>query len=97
MASLAEKIQCEARMRELLEQQGMPLPDEVEYGFGCIRLFFNDPKVVIVVDIDDQTEIDEAIRRSAEAAESDEPFDPEDHDRGPPFTVFPYPGPTELN
>src|SRR5581483_12273014 len=36
MASLAQKIQCEARMRELLESEGMPPPDEVEYGYGCI-------------------------------------------------------------
>jgi hypothetical protein len=97
MASLAEKIQCEARLRTLLQQEGMPLPDEVEYGFGCIRLFFHDPKVVVVVDIDDYTEIDEAIAKRAESAEADDTDDEEDQERGPPFTVFPYPGPTQLN
>lgn len=40
-------------MRELLEDNGLPQPDLVEYGFGCIRLFFNDVKHVVVVDIDE--------------------------------------------
>jgi hypothetical protein len=97
MASLAEKIKCEARMRELLEQEGVPLPDEVEYGFGCIRLFFHDPKVVVVVDIDDYSEIDEAIEKRAESAEAEDTAAVKYQERGPPFTAFPYPGPTQLN
>jgi len=97
MASLAQKIQCEARMRELLESEGMPPPDEVEYGYGCIRLFFHDPKVVVVVDIDDYTAVDEAIRERTEGQRADETSDPEDQDRGPPFLLFPYPGPTQRN
>lgn len=40
-------------MRELLETNGLPQPDHVEYGFTCIRLFFNDTKQVVVIDIDD--------------------------------------------
>ena len=40
-------------MRELLEENDMPQPDHVEYGFTCIRLFFNETKTVVVVDIDD--------------------------------------------
>lgn len=52
MAILAQKIAAEKRMRELLEANDMPQPDHVEYGFTCIRLFFNEPKVVVVVDID---------------------------------------------
>lgn len=53
MATLAQKIQAEKRMRDLLEENGMPQPDHVEYGFACIRLFFEPNKVVVVVDIDD--------------------------------------------
>jgi hypothetical protein len=53
MAILAEKIAAEKRMRELLEANDMPQPDYVEYGFTCIRLVFNEPKVVVVVDIDE--------------------------------------------
>jgi hypothetical protein len=53
MASLAQKIEAEKRMRELLEESGLPEPDHVEYGFTCIRLFFNRTKQVVVIDIDE--------------------------------------------
>ena len=53
MATLAQKIEAETRMRELLEDNGLPQPDYVEYGFTCIRLFFNDTKHVVIIDIDD--------------------------------------------
>jgi len=53
MATLAQKIKAEMRMREFLEDNGIPQPDHVEYGFGCIRLFFEREKVVVVLDIDD--------------------------------------------
>jgi len=52
MATLAQKIHAEKRMRDLLEENGLPQPDFVEYGFTCIRLFFNETKTVVVVDID---------------------------------------------
>jgi hypothetical protein len=53
MATLAQKIEAEKRMRELLEEHGLPQPDYVEYGFTCIRLFFNDTKHVVIIDIDE--------------------------------------------
>src|SRR5262249_3320346 len=53
MASLNKKIQAESRMRQLLEENGLPQPDAVEYGYTCVRLFFNEPKVMLVVDIDE--------------------------------------------
>ncbi len=31
----------------------MPAPDRIEYGFTCIRLYWLEPKVVLVVDIDE--------------------------------------------
>lgn len=52
MATLEEKIKVETQVRELLEQNGMPQPDSVEYGHTCIRLFFEEPKTVLIVDID---------------------------------------------
>jgi hypothetical protein len=52
MATLIQKIHAEAKVRELIAAQGMPEPDEVEYGFTCIRLLWHEPKVVLVVDID---------------------------------------------
>ena len=53
MASLAQKIETEQRMRDLLEQNGLPQPDMVEYGFTCIRLFYRESKLVVVIDIDE--------------------------------------------
>ena len=53
MATLFQKIEAEKRMRDLLEESGLPQPDRVEYGFTCIRLFFEETKTVVVVDIDE--------------------------------------------
>jgi hypothetical protein len=53
MATLARKIRAEHMMRQLLEDNGLPEPDAVEYGYGCIRLFFEEPKLCVVIDIDD--------------------------------------------
>jgi hypothetical protein len=53
MATLAQKIEAEKRMRDLLEENGLPQPDHVEYGFTCIRLFFNRSKHVVIIDIDE--------------------------------------------
>jgi hypothetical protein len=61
MATLKMKVRAEAKMRQLLEEEGLPPPDEVEYGFGCIRLFWNQSKTVIVIDIDDFDEVDEEL------------------------------------
>jgi hypothetical protein len=52
MATLAQKIEAEHRMRELLQDNGLPQPDHVEYGFTCIRLFFKSTMTMVVVDID---------------------------------------------
>lgn len=56
MATLAQKIKAEKRMRDLLQQEGLPQPDAVEYGFTCIRLFFESTKTMVVVDIDEPPE-----------------------------------------
>jgi hypothetical protein len=52
MAPLARKLEAEQRMRELLESGGLPQPDAIEYGEECIRLFFYERKLVVVVDLD---------------------------------------------
>ena len=61
MASLAQKIEAENRMRELLEESGLPQPDHVEYGYTCIRLFFNQTKQVVVIDIDEPEDPEAAV------------------------------------
>ena len=35
----------------MLEQGGLPQPDEIEYGYTCIRLFWHEPKAAMVVDL----------------------------------------------
>lgn len=60
MATLAQKIEAEKRMRDLLEETGLPQPDHVEYGFTCIRLFFEDVKQVVIVDIDPLPDLEAA-------------------------------------
>ncbi|HEX8977376.1 MAG TPA: hypothetical protein VF781_12745 [Solirubrobacteraceae bacterium] len=52
MATLSQKIECEQRMRKLLRDNGMPEPDGVEYGFTCVRFFFDRAGACVVVDID---------------------------------------------
>ena len=56
MATLEQKIKAEAKVREMLRESGLPDPDGVEYGHGCIRLFFDEPKIALVVDIDNPDE-----------------------------------------
>jgi hypothetical protein len=52
MATLAQKIKAETMVREMIAEKGLPEPDDIEYGFTCIRVLWNDPKVALVVDID---------------------------------------------
>ncbi len=82
-------------MREVLERNGMPQPDEVEYGFGCIRLFFHETKTVVVVDIDEDPDGED----NTEDVDIDEWDDlGEEHEnRGPPFMTFPLPGHEQRN
>ncbi|HEY5431295.1 MAG TPA: hypothetical protein VIK04_19425 [Solirubrobacteraceae bacterium] len=50
--TLAAKIEAEHRMRELLRSEGMPQPDEVEYGYTCVRFLFHESKTCVVIDLD---------------------------------------------
>ncbi len=59
MATLEMKVLADVRMRELLEHQGLPAPDVVEYGFGSVRFYFKDTMTCVVVDIDDPDPSDE--------------------------------------
>jgi len=53
VATLVQRIEAEKRMRDLLEEAGLPQPDYVEYGFTCIRLLFNSVRQVVIIDIDE--------------------------------------------
>jgi hypothetical protein len=53
VVSLRQKMEAEVKMRELLDDQGLPPPDEVEYGFACVRLLWRETRTVVVIDIDE--------------------------------------------
>lgn len=53
MATLREKRAAEQHARALLENHGLPQPDEVEYGDTCVRLLWREEQVALVVDIDE--------------------------------------------
>jgi hypothetical protein len=80
MATLTEKIQCERDAREMLKQGGLPEPDRVEYGHTCIRLFWEESKVVLVVDIDEPPPDFEVVGEYLEDLDLDDDDDEEDPD-----------------
>ena len=81
MATLTEKIQCERDAREMLKQGGLPEPDRVEYGHTCIRLFWEESKVVLVVDIDEPPPDFEVVGEYLEDLDlDDDEEDPDDID-----------------
>jgi hypothetical protein len=84
MATLEEKIKVETQVRELLAQYGLPEPDAVEYGYTCIRLFFDEPKTVLVVDIDGPNAQDDHDDESSGV----DVTDPEDDRGGRPLDGF---------
>jgi hypothetical protein len=78
MATLAEKIKCEQAAREMLEGGGLPPPDRVEYGHTCIRLFWEEPKLALVVDIDEPPEGFEVVGEYLDDLDLDEGEDDDD-------------------
>jgi hypothetical protein len=44
--------EAERRMRQLLADAGLPLPDEVQHGETSIRLLWHDRKVAVVVELE---------------------------------------------
>jgi hypothetical protein len=61
---LHTKIEAEHRMRELLESQGLPQPDEVEYGYSCVRFLFHESKTCLVIDLDPDADESDSGRAS---------------------------------
>jgi hypothetical protein len=83
MATLKKKMEAEQVMRELLEQNGMPEPDAVEYGYACIRFFWYDTKTVVVLDLDGEPDIRAEIPSSPPGEEdgrNDHPLEEDDFD-----------------
>jgi len=80
MATLEEKIRAERSGRAMLERGGIRPPDHVEYGYTCIRFFWDQENVVLVIDIDEPTQGIETVGTDlADAARElagDDPGDP---------------------
>jgi hypothetical protein len=58
MATQAQKLRCEQKVRAMLEAQGLPEPDEIEHGYTCIWLIWQEPKLALRIDIDEDPEFD---------------------------------------
>jgi hypothetical protein len=58
IAPIDLKARAERRMLRLLNDAGLPVPDEVQYGEACVRFLWHDRKVAVVVDLDDFEERD---------------------------------------
>jgi hypothetical protein len=68
MATLKQKIDAERKLRVLLRDEGLPAPDEVEYGSTCIRFLWHESKACVVVDIDELGDESVAVSRTGDAA-----------------------------
>jgi hypothetical protein len=53
MAQIDRMQLVERRFMALMEDSGLPLPDEVEYGTACVRFLWLDRKVAVVVDLEE--------------------------------------------
>jgi hypothetical protein len=82
MATLEQKIAAERKARELLEKGGLAQPDSVEYGYTCIRLFFNEPKLCMIVQIDEPPEGWVFAEDMDEESRAALPVDPDPDDLG---------------
>jgi hypothetical protein len=51
--TLEAKIEVDHRLRELLRSEGLPQPDEVEYGYTCVRFIFHETQTCVVIDLDE--------------------------------------------
>ena len=58
MAPIDRKQLAERRMKALLEDSGLPQPDEVEYGTDCVRFLWIDRKVAVVIELEQFGEVD---------------------------------------
>ena len=49
----ARHRQAETKMRELLDEAGLPEPDDVEYGERSVYLRWIEQKLEVAIDLDD--------------------------------------------
>ena len=60
MQNRDRKEQCERRMMALLEDSGLPLPDvvDLEHSENEVRFLWWEPKLAVIVDLEDFEETD---------------------------------------
>jgi len=51
MRAIHQMLAAEIKMRELLEREGLPEPDSVEYGQQCVNFVWLDERLVVEIDI----------------------------------------------
>lgn len=54
----SKHVLAKARMLQMLEDAGLPAPDEIEDGTTCVRFLWHDRKVAVVVELDDESDDD---------------------------------------
>ena len=57
--TLADKLRAEDELREFLREHELPQPDEVEYGFTCVRFYYHEQKACVVFDLDPDADVDD--------------------------------------
>jgi hypothetical protein len=53
MATIEQLQTAERSVRDLLDEQGMPQPDRVEYREASVALLWDETKLAVVIDVDD--------------------------------------------
>jgi hypothetical protein len=57
----SKHVLAKAKMLQMLEDAGLPAPDEIEDRTTCVRFLWNDRKVAVVVELDDDDDSDEEL------------------------------------
>ena len=53
MATMEELVRAEQSLRSLLEENDLPQPDSVEYGYGTVWVRWHDRRLVVAIDVDE--------------------------------------------
>jgi hypothetical protein len=53
VATIGKLRAAEKASRQLLDREGLPQPDHVEYGQTSIVLLWHDSKTAVVIDVDE--------------------------------------------
>ena len=77
MATIEQKIRVEQTARALLAEQGIPDPTWIEYGYTCVRLVWEESRLILRIDIDDEATTEHVVLINVRHP-SQPPLPPED-------------------